>query len=243
VPRFFVSRDNIIGDSALISGADRDHIVKTLRMRVGDAIELSDGEGIIYRGVIDRIDDGSVSIACTSKEPCESEPRVDVTVFVAVPKGDKAEFIVQKCVELGAKRIVFFSSSRCVSRPDEKASVKKIERLTKIAHEAAKQSERGILPDVAGIISYSEMIKDAASQDIALFFYERGGEPIKSILSDSAIRSAALITGPEGGFSAEEVTAAKASGLQIASLGKRILRCETAPLAALTAVMYHTDNF
>lgn len=243
MPRFFVSRQDFADNTAWITGMDRDHIAKTLRMRVGDAIELCDMEGLIHYGEIDAIDQTAVTVRLLRQEVCESEPTVDTTVFVAVPKGDKAELIVQKCVELGAKRIVFYLSSRCISRPDEKSTKNKIERYQKIAAEAAKQSERGCIPTVEGILSYREMLSAAAACDVSLFFYERGGKPIKEILSSAAFQTAAIITGPEGGFSLEEVDAAVSEGLLIASLGKRILRCETAPIAGLTAVMYHSNNF
>jgi len=243
VPRFFVPREEIIDNTVLISGQDRDHIVKTLRMRAGESIELCDMEGFVYDGVIEQIDQNGVRVQCNSQKPCDSEPDVYVTMYVAVPKGDKSELIVQKCVELGASKIVFFSSSRCVSRPDDKAAAKKIDRLNKIAQEAAKQSERGVLPCVEGIISYSQMLKSSSSCDLSLFFYERGGLPIKVLLTEAVVSSVALITGPEGGFSDDEVADAMKAGCRIASLGKRILRCETAPFCALTAVMYHTDNF
>jgi len=243
VPRFFVPRQDIADHTAWITGADRDHIVKTLRMRIGEPIELCDMEGLIHYGEIDSIDQNAVSVHLLRSEPCESEPTVAATVFVAVPKGDKAELIVQKCVELGAKKIVFYMSQRCISRPDEKSTHKKVERYQKIAAEAAKQSERGCIPSVEGVLSYREMLTAASACDVSLFFYERGGAPIKSILSDISPLTAALITGPEGGFTPDEVEDAKTAGLKIASLGKRILRCETAPLAALTALMYATDNF
>ncbi len=242
MPRFFVSSNDISNGVAHVFGEDRDHIVKTLRMRIGEAIELCDGEGFVYHGTITDFDNEKVFVSYNSFVPCDSEASTSVTVCIAVPKGDKAEMIVQKCVELGAKRIILYMSSRCISRPDDKSAAKKIVRLSKIAAEAAKQSERGIIPTVEGIYDFTSMLKIAKEHTKSLFFYERGGLPIKTLLCDEQPDSVAIITGAEGGFSDDEVALAKDAGILVASLGKRILRCETAPLCALSAVMYHTNN-
>ncbi len=242
MPRFFVSSSDITDGVAHVYGDDRDHIVKTLRMRVGEAIELCDGEGNVYHGTVSQFNNLEVLVDCFECVPCDSEPDTFVTVCFAVPKGDKAELMVQKCVELGAKRIVLYMSSRCISRPDDKSSAKKIARLSRIAAEAAKQSERGVIPTVEGIYSFEAMLQIAKEHEKSLFFYERGGLPIKELLKCEKPKSVAIITGAEGGFSDDEVSQATEAGLSIASLGKRILRCETAPLCAISAVMYHTDN-
>ena len=149
--------------------------------------------------------------------------------------------VVQKAVELGVTRIVPMLSERCVSRPDEKAVKKKIDRWQKISEEAAKQSGRGVIPQVSMPLSFRSAIQEAIETGKALFFYEGGGEHISSLV-DSEIRELSLFIGPEGGFASSEVQFAKEQGVSVATLGPRILRTETAPIAALAAVMLATDN-
>ena len=153
------------------------------------------------------------------------------------------DFAVQKAVELGVYRIVPVLSARCVSRPDEKAFVKKRQRWQKIADEAAKQSGRGILPQIGGLKKFPEAIEEAAAEEgcKALLFYEGGGERILSLLREDT-PSAAVFIGPEGGFEPGEVALARHAGAACATLGPRILRTETAPIAALAAIMQATGN-
>ena len=177
-----------------------------------------------------------------SKRPCENEPDVFVTLFQALPKGDKMDYIVQKCVELGVSRIVPVLSARCVSRPDQKSLKKKRERWQKIALQAAMQSRRGIIPEVADCVSFPQAVALAEENEKNVFFYELGGDSVKEILKEKP-KTAGMFIGSEGGFEAEEASLALAHGAQAATLGKRILRAETAPLAALSVIMYQTDNF
>ena len=174
----------------------------------------------------------------------QSEAAIKVSVYMAMPKADKLEHVIQKATELGAYEIVTFPSARCVSRPDEKSLKKKLERWEKIAASAAEQSGRGRIPKVLVLGSFSEALTRAAQADKALMFYEHEEAlTLKMALSSGSYGTVSLLTGPEGGLEEAEVTQAREAGLQVCTLGKRILRCETAPLCALSAVMYDAGEF
>jgi len=163
---------------------------------------------------------------------------------MAFPKADKLEHVIQKATELGAYEIIAFPSSRCISKPDEKSLKKKLKRWQKIAASAAEQSGRGLIPQVLTLPSYKAALERASGADKALLFYENEqATTLKMTLSDSTYHTVSLMTGPEGGLEESEVAQASASGLQVCTLGKRILRCETAPLCALSAVMYDAGEF
>ena len=161
-----------------------------------------------------------------------------VILYVGYPKQDKLEHVIQKATELGAARIVPFFSRFCVAAP--KNEEKKHERYARIAFEAAKQAGRGAVPEVGLPLTYKQMLAEAARADTALFCYEKGGAPLHSRLAGGS--TIAIVTGSEGGFSPEEAQAAEAAGLVPVGLGPRILRCETAPLAALAVTMALTGN-
>ena len=167
---------------------------------------------------------------------------MSITLYMAYPKGDKLETVIQKAVELGATRIVPFESSRCIKRPKADKVAKQGERLSKIAEEAAKQCGRGIIPKVALPLSYSEMLEDAKSSALRLICYEKESDlSVKALLSQGMPESIAIIVGCEGGFSPEEVEAAVNAGCHSVTLGKRILRCETAPLTVLSMILYQFE--
>ena len=169
---------------------------------------------------------------------------MQVSVYLAFPKADKLEHVIQKATELGAYEIVAFPSARCVSRPDEKSLKKKLERWQKIAASAAEQSGRGRIPQIVVLPSYAQALSRAAQADKALMFYEHEEAlTLKMALSGGDYRTVSLLTGPEGGLEEAEVEKARGAGLQVCTLGKRILRCETAPLCALSAVMYDAGEF
>ena len=163
---------------------------------------------------------------------------------MAFPKADKLEHVIQKATELGAYEIVAFPSSRCVSRPDEKSLKKKLERWQKIAASAAEQSGRGRIPQVITLGSYKEALERGKQADMALLFYENEhAVTLRMALESGAFQTVSLLTGPEGGLEEAEVEQARKAGFQVCTLGKRILRCETAPLCALSAVMYAAGEF
>lgn len=216
------------------------HIAKSLRMRVGDMLTLNCGDGNDYGCIIDKIDSTTVTLSVCYQQPNNSEPSVKVTLYQGVPKGDKMEDIIQKCTELGISCVVPVLTHRSVSRPDEKSARKKQLRYQKIALEASQQSGRGIVPEIKPMTTLPQAIKDDHSQ-LKIVFYEGGGEPIKSLITDD-VKSVSIYIGSEGGFEKEEVEQIKSNGGVAATLGKRILRTQTAPVAALTAIMLLTGN-
>lgn len=246
LPRFFVSADNIGKDKILITGGDATHITHSLRMSPGDKITVCDMHSLEYECVIENIERGEIQLRVLESHAGESEPWYKVSLYQALPKGDKMESIVQKAVETGVWEIVPFISERCISRPDKKSMASKVERWNKIAYEAAKQCGRGIIPAVRPICTYDEALTCAADADMRFFFYECESErtlrdALEHARSDREnkkdMRISAVI-GAEGGFSADEAARAESSGLLPTGLGKRILRCETAPIAVLGAISY-----
>lgn len=248
MPRFFVNQENIetTEDETLarITGEDSFHIARSLRMAVGDALTICDGEGYEYDGTLEKIRDDLSLVRLENRHPSASEPPVFITLYMAYPKGDKLETVIQKAVELGASRIVPFESSRCIKRPKADKIEEKTKRLTRIATEAAKQCGRGRLPEVAKPLTYAQMLDCAREDDLALFCYEREGttRSIREILTEAKdIRTISVIVGSEGGFSPEEASLASERGLMMCGLGKRILRCETAPDYALSSISYQFE--
>lgn len=241
MPRFFVDIPCEVGKPAAITGDDARHIAKSLRMKPGDSLELCDGQGMDYRCVIDSLQENAVELQVLSCCPNHTEPHTFVTLIQSLPKADKMDFVMQKAVEMGVSQIVPMLSARCVSRPDAKSAAKKRERWQKIAIEAAKQCGRGILPEVAPITDFRQAVQDASARGEILFFYEGGGAPLRELIS-AQTQHLSIFIGPEGGFAPEEVEFARCLGAKTVTLGPRILRTETAPIAALAAVMLLTHN-
>lgn len=239
MPRFFVS--DVAGGEAVLTGGDAAHIVRSLRMSAGDSLTLCDGAGADYACTIVSASPERVVLRAGPPSPSRGEPTVPVVLFQGLPKGEKMDWIVQKAVELGAAAVVPFLAARSVSRPDGPAALKKAQRWQKIADEAAKQSQRGRLPEVSAPVTFEEACRRARQTSRTVVLYEGGGEPLRRLLAP-APESLALFVGPEGGFEPQEVGALQAQGAAAATLGARILRTETAPLAALSAVMFATGN-
>lgn len=232
--------ENINDEKIILDGESARHIAKSLRMRVGDVICVTDGGGDDYGCQIEEITKDEVVLKVCYKQACESEPSCKVTIYQGVPKSSKMEDIIQKCVELGVCEIVPTLTKRCVSRPDDKAAGKKNQRYQKIALEAAQQSGRGIVPKIENMKTLRQAIAEDES-DVKIVFYEGGGEKLADIVKPDT-ESVSVFIGPEGGFEQEEVEQIEASGGVRATLGKRILRTQTAPVAALTAIMLLTRN-
>jgi len=240
--RFFIAGTNFPNGRAIIRGRDADHI-RVLRLRAGDDIVICDGAGRDYKCRLVQTLEHEAEAEVIEVVPCKAEPTVRSTVFAGLPKGERSDFLVQKCTEAGASEIVFFSCTRCVAKAVNME--KKLERWQRIAEEAAKQSGRGIIPQVRYEADFVAVLNDALHTDLPLFMYETGErETIRDAIEHTAspIASAAIITGPEGGFAEFEADMARKLGMHICSMGERILRCETAPVVALTALMYGTGN-
>ena len=241
MPRFFMAGTNIMGGMAIMKGRDAEH-VRVLRLRPGEDMIICDGKGTDYKCRLVKADKEQVEAEVIEVVPCPAEPTVQVTVLCGLPKGDKTDYIIQKCVEAGASEIMFFQSDRCVAKPDKPE--KKLERWQRIAEEAAKQSGRGIIPQVSWAGAYADALNVANQKELALFMYETGErEALNAVLeANSDVKTAAIVTGPEGGFAPFEADLARIVGLHICSMGERILRCETAPVVAVSALMYATGN-
>lgn len=238
MPRFFST--DIFDNHIRISGNDAHHIGKALRMRIGEELTVCDQNGTDYVGVIESISPQEVILKITSSTPTVAEPSIAITLYQGLPKSDKMDWIVQKSVELGVSRIVPVVTSRSISRTDSDKGDKKRDRWQKIAAEAAGQSGRGRIPVVSSPLTWKQMMQEIP-RDNALIFYEGGGKPLTSLITPD-MTELAIIVGPEGGFAPEEVAALQDIGVVSATLGKRILRCETAPIAALSAILCLSGN-
>lgn len=240
MPAFFTDRELILEDKILIRGDDAFHIARSLRMAVGDALTVSDGQGTEYSCELVRIRDDECECRIISSDRSLAELPVDVTLYMAYPKGDKLETVVQKAVELGCSRIVPFESSRCIKRPKAEKADKQTERLMRIAKEAAKQCGRARLPEVTPPVSFDKMLSMARESELSVLCYEGERErSIKSVLEGAGeVASISVVVGSEGGFSEDEAAKCREAGLLSVTLGRRILRCETAPAYVLSAISY-----
>lgn len=239
MPRFFVEQALLPGISVTISGEDAHHISRALRMRPGEKITLCGSEGLPHEGVLLSLNRETVQVQLGDPLLVTGEPNVSVTLLVGMPKQDKLALIIQKAVELGASEIIPFFSARTVVRlPD--AGKEKLPRWQKIAREAAMQCGRGKIPRVRPVVSFDQALAIAKESDTPLFCYEEsvGTVPLSSVLNSCSLSSISALIGPEGGFAPEEAEKARQAGLTLVSLGSRILRCETAPLCLLSAVLY-----
>lgn len=238
--RFFVSENQIGEENVTITGSDVNHIKNVLRMKVGETILVSDGNDNEYMCEITELTDNvTAKIVDMNKE--SRELPIKVTLFQALPKSDKMETVIQKIIELGAVEIVPVKTSRCIVKLDDKKAAKKVTRWNEIAKSAAKQSKRGIIPEVTDVMTYEQALEKAKDFDVVLFPYE-GADNIdhtREIFGKIGKEShVAIFIGPEGGFSIDEVAKAKDAGAREITLGKRILRTETAGMMIMSVLMY-----
>lgn len=241
--RFFIPAEQMQPNFITLTGSNAAH-ANVLRLKNGEQVLVCDGEGSECVCTVSDISKEQVCLVVQKRQQSATEACVDVRIYMAFPKADKLEHVIQKATELGAAEIIAFPSVRCVSRPDEKSLKKKIERWQKIAESAAEQSGRGRIPKVTVLSSFKQAIDHAAQADKTILFYENEKATTLSMaLSGSQFRTISILTGPEGGLDEREVAAAKDMGMEICTLGSRILRCETAPLCALSAIMYHCGEF
>ena len=241
--RFFVDPKELDGEFLVLTGENAAH-AKVLRIKCGESVIVCDGQGRECLCTVSDVSAGQISLVMAKQMESDAEPIVKASVYMAFSKGDKLEHVIQKATELGVYEIVAFPSARCVSRPDEKSLSKKIERWQRIAAAAAEQSGRGRIPQVIVLSSYAEALDRAAQADISILFYENErAMTLRNALSSKQYSSVSFLTGPEGGLEQSEVQKAVDAGLIVCTLGRRILRCETAPLCALSAVMYDSGEF
>ena len=241
--RFFVEPAELSGEQIFLTGENAQH-AKVLRLKAGEQVLVCDGQGMECLCEVEDVSPQEVVVKVLEKREAATEARVKASIYMAFPKADKLEHVIQKATELGAYEIVAFPSGRCISKPDDKSLKKKLERWQKIAASAAEQSGRGRIPEVVVLGSFQEALKRASGADKALMFYENEhATTLKMALETGVYETISLLTGPEGGLEEKEVEQARAAGLQVCTLGSRILRCETAPLCALSAVMYASGEF
>lgn len=241
---FFVDEDQIRGESAYITGSDVNHIVNVLRMKIGEELLISVKGEWDYLCKIAKISDDKVKLDIIESMEGRELP-VKITLLQGLPKFDKLELIIQKCVELGVSEIIPVKTKRSVVKIEDKKVRTKFERWNTIAKSAAKQSKRSIIPIVKEPLSFKEALESVSDFKVKLLPYENalGIKKTREILNSlSADGDIVVFIGPEGGFEEAEVTAAKESGFNDITLGKRILRCETAGLALLSNIMIRLEE-
>ncbi len=241
MPKFFFNKNDISRGQVQLFGEDEKHIKTVLRAREGEELTLCDGEGMDYQCRIVSLERG-VLLDILSKEVCETEPKTKITLYQGLPKADKMELIIQKCVELGVDRIVAVSTERAIVKLDKKES-KKLERWQKIAEAAAKQSGRGKIPEIGQqVLKFKEAVAEAKGLDGAIIPYEKEQETgIRQFVQGFQGESIGVFIGPEGGFAEEEIALAREAGITPISLGKRILRTETAGMTTAAILLYELD--
>lgn len=245
--RFFVEPHQIDEEAHQIhiTGSDVNHISNVLRMKTGEELWISDGSKYEYRCTIESFEPDEVLLHIVYSQEPEYELPCRIYLFQGLPKADKMELIIQKAVELGAYEIIPVEIKRCVVKLDGRKSAKKTARWQQIAESAAKQSKRMLIPNVHEVLTFREALKYAESMDVRLVPYElaRGMQETKEILAGiEPGQSVGIFIGPEGGFEEKEIEAAIEGGAKPITLGRRILRTETAGLAILSVLMFQLEN-
>jgi len=252
--RYFVKPEQFVGEHIVIEHDDAHHIMRVMRMTEGSEVIVSNGVDRTVRAVITELAGKVVHLTVAEELEQQAEPTWRVTIAQGLPKGDKMELIMQKCTEIGAAAFVPFQSERVIVQYDQKKEAKRLERWSKIIKEAAEQSHRDAIPHVAEPKSWKQLLAHIADYDLTLFCYERAGDEGHGIGLKDALQkfkhskqskdnpAVLLIAGPEGGFSEREATEAEAAGAVLVGLGKRILRAETAGIAALSCILYESGE-
>lgn len=242
MPKFFVSKENINDHIITLEGDNAKHIGNVLRAKIGDKITVCDGEGRDYECEIEEITKGSVAAKITDIFSNNNEPSIKITLYQGLPKADKMELVIQKCIEIGIDRIVPVKTEHTVVKLEGKEE-KKLQRWNKIAEAAAKQCGRGKIPRVCGIMSFKDAVIEASGLDSAIIPYEKERDnSLKSFAKEFRGESIGIFIGPEGGFSEEEISFAKERGISSVTLGRRILRTETAGLVASVILLYELED-
>lgn len=242
---FFVTPEQVKENEIWIEGSDVNHIKNVLRMRVGDELEISDGNNRKYLCEIEAFSSEQIRVQVKEELVSDTELPSKIYLFQGLPKSDKMELIIQKTVELGVYEIIPVVTKRAVVKLDDKKAGKKVERWNTISEGGAKQSGRNVVPHVTEVMSYKEAVAYAEQLDVVLIPYElaEGMEETRNIIESILPgQSIGIFIGPEGGFEVQEVEYAIEHGAQAITLGKRILRTETAGLTTLSILMYHLES-
>lgn len=246
--QFFVEPNqiNINDKNVIIYGSDVNHIKNVLRMRVGEELNVSNGQdGKEYRCSIAALEEDRVVCELRFVKQDNVELPSRVYLFQGLPKADKMEWIIQKAVELGAYEIIPVAAKRCVVKLDDKKAASKIARWQGIAEAAAKQSKRGIIPEISEVMSFERAVKMAADMSVRIIPYEmaEGMEKTREIIERlKPGQNIAVFIGPEGGFEDSEIQFATENGIVPVTLGRRILRTETAGMTVLSWIMYRLEE-
>lgn len=244
--KFFVKDNQINGEIIEILGEDVNHIINVLRLKKEDEIQICVTEGISQNYIVKIVEYNKEKITCKiiGKLNKSVETNIDITIYQGLPKADKMELIIQKTTEIGVKKIVPVAMERSIVKLNEKDAKKKIERWQKIAEVAAKQSKRDIIPKIENVIKISEFCSEINEYDLFIVAYENEEEiTLKQILKQNkGIKKIGVLVGPEGGIDEKEIKKLKQSGAKVVSLGKRILRTETAPIAIASNIVYEFEN-
>ena len=241
--RFFADERGIVENIAYLNAEDAGHALRVLRLENGDEVELVCAPAR-YLAEIDSTEDGEVRLRVTEKLR-DTEAQTRVTLYQGLPKADKMELIIQKAVELGVYEIIPMATARAVVKLDQKKAAAKVKRWQAISESAAKQSKRLLIPEVKEPVKFSEALKLASDLDVRLIPYElaEGMDGTRRIIqSVKPGQSVAVFIGPEGGFEEAEVELAKEAGFQAITLGRRILRTETAGMTVLSILMYQLEE-
>lgn len=241
---FFVTPEQVKEGKIWIEGSDVNHMKNVLRMKIGEELQISDGNNKKYLCEIESMSAETVYVAIKEELVSDTELPSKIYLFQGLPKSDKMELIVQKAVELGVYEIIPVATKRAVVKLDDKKAVKKVERWNSISEGGAKQSGRDVIPKVKQVMSYKEAMQYAKSMDVVLIPYELAenmDETRQVIESIHPGQSIGIFIGPEGGFETAEVEYALEQGAKAITLGKRILRTETAGLTTLSILMYHLE--
>lgn len=242
---FFVTPDQVQDDTITITGSDVNHMKNVLRMHIGEEVTINDGNNISYLCTVESFKEDMALLHIKDRHMTDTELASHIYLFQGLPKQDKMELIVQKAVELGVYEVVPVATKRAVVKLDEKKALKKVARWQQIAESAAKQAARGYIPRVHELMSFKEALSYAEALDLVLIPYElaEGMKETKEIIEKILPgQSIGIFIGPEGGFEVEEVEAAISMGAKSITLGKRILRTETAGLTTLSVLMFHLEQ-
>ena len=241
MPKFFTARENIKDTTLIIDSEDANHLKKVLRINIGDKITVCDGAGIDYTVRVSEIGKNEIECDIIDRQKSDTEPNINITLYQGLPKAAKMDYIIQKNTELGISKIVPAKLARCVVKLENKAAEdKKCERWQKIAIASAKQSGRGIVPVIDNPMTVDEIIEDVKDYDLVFVPYECEDQSRLKTIVESVpdAKDIAFIIGPEGGFDISEIEKLKAAGIKTVTLGKRILRTETAAEAVVSMLMY-----